>query len=202
MSTDNYAKKVVKSLEEYSPKRYSLLLVVPIIFLIIGFFIWNIYLFSFGFLEGEILRAKFILTGLVFSIFTLYASLVYKFTAGALNFLKKTFLAQVRFVVRFSSSFFPLSPFLNREIKLNFLMSITYWSIVGFLTTWWFIIYVAYIFPIIPGSLGGGRPRALSLFADSEKMRMLNSIQVKVGDGADFQTENVCVVHENSQSIF
>ena len=60
----------VSLIEEISPKRYSVILVVPVIFLILGYLIWNIYLYTFGFIDNELIRGTFILVGFFFSLFT------------------------------------------------------------------------------------------------------------------------------------
>lgn len=169
-------------LEEYSPENYSVLLALPILLLVIGFLIWNFYLYSFGFIEDEILRTKFIPTGLCFVVTSLFFWFI-------LNLIKKTvfnFLEKEKIECSIFSCCYSARLFLNILI-----------------ITIWFSFYLFYVFPILPSVLGGGQPRALSLLVvDKESLSALNSLNIHLATGAINQTENLCIVHENSQGIY
>ncbi|MFA5841889.1 MAG: hypothetical protein WC835_02950 [Candidatus Paceibacterota bacterium] len=62
----DFFKNLKAKIVEYSPDQYSIILVFPIVLLIAGFFVWNIYLYTLGFTNDDILRSRFILTGLLF----------------------------------------------------------------------------------------------------------------------------------------
>lgn len=152
---------------EFIQKNSVALALLPIILLVVGFFIWDIYLYMLGFLEYEILRAKFIISGLIFF---LIAFALLQFTL---------------WVFKFKTLDKPLFKFIRIPILLI-----------------WIFFYSIFIHPMIPSFLGGGQPRALSLITSKETMVALNSLDIKNGEGGQYQTENLCVVHENSKGIY
>jgi hypothetical protein len=169
-----------KFIHENSPANYSILLAIPLIFLIIGFFIWKIYLYTFGFDSSDLLRGQFILTGMLFVIISVVIVLC------AYKFIK--IFSRIAFY--FDSIL--LCTFLKE--KLIFL------SI--FLIIIWFLFYTLQIFPLLPLYVGGGQPRALSLIAKKENMEILGSIQVTNAEGAQNQTLNLCVAYEDNQRFY
>lgn len=187
-------------IEQYSPRNYSLVLVVPVVFLILGFLIWNAYLYTFGFVEGDVLKAKFILAGFTFSLATLYLVV---FLTQVFYALKKGWKILLRFTKFICSPVLQI-PILRAVINQEHLRYVYQLFLISFftlLTLFWLWFYSFYLFPIIPTFLGGGQPRSISLLVNKENMSLLTSLQVKTGDGADFQTENLCVVHENDNII-
>lgn len=183
---NNFYKKLVKFIEESSPQRYSLLLAVPIIFLIVGFLIWNFYLFVLGFVEGEILRAKFITTGAFFAIFSFLVFTFFSFLADVI----------VLFIKWFARIYLKKTEWKKRESRPNSGVQ----TISLFLL--WFFIYTFGIFPSLPLVLGGGQPRSVALIANMEDIRTLSSIDIRLPEGSTVQTESLCVVHENSDGIY
>ncbi len=194
-----------KFIEKYSPEHYAIVLALPILLLIIGFLLWNVYLYAFGFTEDEILKAKFILSGISFIFITLLVWWIFKFILYILRkfvyiifrlvkvFFHKTKLLKA-FFDRFSNSSKKLlNSSISAMLTKNFLFLI-------FVV--WFFIYVSFIFPILPIFLGGSQPRAISLIANSETMPVLNSLGVQKGTSANYQTENLCIVHENSRGVY
>lgn len=130
---------------------------LPIIFLVLGYIVWVPYLYLLGFSENEIIKPRFILTGinLLFFIFILY-----------IVFFKRI---------------------------INFFWKIIFWI-------FFLLSYLIVIFPIMPLFIGGGLPRALSIIADNQIMVQLNSLGISKGAGAEFQTENLCIAYEGSDS--
>lgn len=63
-------KNLIESIERYSPKNYSIILILPFFILTVGFLIWSIYLYSLGFIINDLIRTRFILTGILFVIIT------------------------------------------------------------------------------------------------------------------------------------
>lgn len=167
----NVTKKMIALIETYSPVRYSVLLGLPIFGLIVGFFIWNIYLSSLGFFEDELLRAKFILSGFLFFFVTLFLWLLLRIVFKILFCFKKEKIKIPQFL-------FPL---------------------LGIL---WLMFYTIFLFPVLPNFIGGGQPRSLSLIAEEDNLKILNSLEIKLAGGATYQTENLCITHENSRTIY
>ena len=185
---------------------------LPVFGLIFGFFIWNIYLFNFGFLEDELLKAKFILSGAIFLIVTFSAvvfliliytlcKISYKFLNWSREKLKNTkgvdkillFLSKIPTWHFVEKAKVLMGQFLKKEIL--YLAYILFFLL-------WLVFYTIYLFPIEPALIGGGQPRSISLLTTSQNMQVLNSLGIVKGEGADYQTENLCLVHENSHSIY
>lgn len=209
-------KKLIKLIEDYSPRKYSIVLALPVFGLIFGFFIWNIYLFNFGFLEEELLRAKFILSGAIFLIVTSIIVVFFILIYDAIIFLCKLswkFLnwsreklknaKRVDKILLFLSKV-PISYFCEKAKILmgQFLKREIFYLAYVLLFLFWLVFYTIYLFPIVPALVGGGQPRSISLLATSPNMQVLNSLGIVKGEGADYQTENLCVVHENSHSVY
>jgi len=199
----NLFKRLKKWIENYSPQSYSLLLAVPIIFLIIGFFIWNTYLYSFGFIEGELLKAKFISAGLCFIlslpiIWTIWIVLKKIYNLIFLKLLNKIYKLTILKFPKLTKSTKHITKsttsLINRKRFLYIIFIILSFA--------WFIFYVYFIFPILPSLIGGGQPRSVSLIANKETMPILESLEIDLAEGAIHQTENLCIVHENAQGVY
>jgi len=194
MSLEIEVEKVKKSIESFSPKNYSIILVFPIILLIFGFVIWSIYLFGFGFQEDEILKVKYILCGTSFLLLTVFIWTIFKIIFKLILLICKKTLQINRLnkvkknIENFNNSFKDKNKFINFFYTILFLV-------------WLLVVYPLIIFPIIPFAFGGGQPRAVSLIASKETMPILNSLEIGKADGANYQTINICVVHENSHDI-
>ena len=188
----NILTKLKDWIEERSPKHYSFLLAIPIIFLIVGFFIWNIYLYSFGFVEDELLRAKFISAGFFFFIFSFALWVILYTFLDLVSFIFSSIQKLVRYFIKFV------------QYDVNSKISLPYGRILIFiiLAMGWFIFYIFWIFPILPPAFGGGQPRSISLTANEKAMPILNSLEIKLAEGATYQTENLCIVHEDTQGIY
>lgn len=209
-------KKFIKLIEDYSPRKYSIVLALPVFGLIFGFFIWNIYLFNFGFLEEELLKAKFILSGAIFLIVTSVVAVFFILIYDAIIFLCKISykflnwsrekLKNAKRVDKILLFLFkiPISYFWKKAKMLmgQFLKREIFYPAYVLLFLFWLVFYTIYLFPIVPALIGGGQPRSISLLATSQNMQVLNSLGIIKGEGADYQTENLCLVHENSQSIY
>lgn len=185
-------------IEDVSPKHYSIVLAIPVLFLVTGFLVWNIYLYNFGFVEDSLIRGKFILAGIVFYVIT---TLFFAF----LMVIGFSFALIVKLVFNLISGLF------GQELKnkiLNFLRELfdfeTFGNITGACVLFfiWLIIYTVYIFPMIPGVFGGGQPRSVSLVATADTLSILTSLGIQRGEGATYQTANLCIVHENEQGIY
>ena len=159
--SENIFKKIVGGIEKYSPINYSIVLVLPVIFLIFGFLICNIYLYVFGFSESEILKAKFILSGLIFSLLTLGVLSILELIVSLINF----FLKYVGHFLDFISSHsYSVSEFRKNVQKFIFFLRhnihikvLLIGNLFCFILLWIFF-YTLSIFPIIPSVLGGGQP--------------------------------------------
>lgn len=195
--------KIRKIIEDFSLKHSSIILVLPIVLLIIGFFVWAVYLFAFGFLENEILRAKFMLGGFTFLLITisplmplififLFLSVIYIYPFEINTLMPFGIIFFVIFLFLIIFKVLLKRSFKDRKFKKSTLLLI-------FL---WLIAYSVFIFPIIPAFLGGGHPRSLSLVTSKENILVLNTFDIKNAPGGQFQTENLCVIHENSKAIY
>lgn len=193
------AKNIKTFIEEHSPSSYSAVLVVPVLFLIFGFLIWNTYLYTFGVIEEDILRGQFIMTGFLFLFLSLLVVTVIDLIRRFLKWLYQIIISPVVSYINNKISkesvfkkgikdFFSLSPM----FKISFCITISFL---------WFVFYVVGIFPFIPAAMGGGQPRSISLLASEVTMPMLNSLGLAKGEGAVYQTVNVCVVNEDSQGV-
>ncbi|MEK7647275.1 MAG: hypothetical protein AAB378_02790 [Patescibacteria group bacterium] len=209
----NFFKKIKNLIENYSPNKYSIVLTLPILAMICGFLIWNFYLFTLGFLEEELLRAKFILSGALFGIITfiIYSTLysIYR-SAISLYIWLWIKLKNISWIVKILS-YLPQAFFSRllecvkiylRFKKIQDYVAFCRFCILSFLFLIYFVGYVIYVFPIVPAIIGGGQPRSLSLLMTSSNIQILNSLGIPVGDGAVYQTENICVAHENSNSVY
>lgn len=78
-------KNLIVSVEKHSPKRYSIILILPIFTLVAGFLVWSVYLYSLGFIVNDLIRTRFILTGILFIVITFF---VYVLTKILLRLLK------------------------------------------------------------------------------------------------------------------
>lgn len=184
-------RKIRHFIEEFSPGSYSLIVAVPIVLLVVGYLIWNSYLYTFGFVEDQLLRGRFILTGAGFFLLTFWGLSVFTLAARSVEWLAKKVSPVFRFL----------------DKKGTFSRNRTFPSFVIFyavasLSLFWWTCYVIGIFPTMPMVLGGGQPRSLSLISSELDMALLNSIQISRADGAEYQTINLCVFHENSQAIY
>jgi len=206
--------KFTRFIQKYSPSRYSLLLAIPAACLIFGFTIWNIYLFTFGFIEDEILRAKFILSGFFFLLASFivfsYLNLIWSLIKWIIKLLFHLFI----FIIIFSLNklvWTEKAQFILQKIRglagrflypgfKNLWDVIKPTLVIGFIILW-IIFYTLFVFPIMPAVTGGGQPRALSIITKSNA-DVVDSFGINLGDGADYQTVNVCVVHENSHYIY
>lgn len=157
---------------------------IPIIFLVLGFFIWNIYLYTLGFVEDEIIRARFIITGLLFTVVTLLFLFILKILW---KFLNKIYCHAKDFGWVF--------------IKIKEKTPQAYFGGVTILLLVWLVFYSVYMFPSLPLVFGGGQPRALSLLAVNDNLKLLKSLEIIGGDNASNQTENVCVAYESNNRI-
>ncbi|MBI2055219.1 MAG: hypothetical protein HYT39_03980 [Candidatus Sungbacteria bacterium] len=163
-------KNLVESVEKYSPKRYSVVLILPILTLTAGFLVWSIYLYSLGFIISDLLRARFILTGILFVFITV-----------TFYFFTKNIIEKV------------CNLFNSSRNKILFY---------GFLSLFWLLIYSILLFPRLPLVIGGGQPKALGLIVINEDdIELLKSLDFKFGDGAEHQTENVCVAYDGSENL-
>ncbi|MBI4778867.1 hypothetical protein HY797_00235 [Candidatus Falkowbacteria bacterium] len=181
-------KKIKKFIEYYSPNNYSIILVFPIILLILGFIIWSVYLFGFGFQEDEILKIKYILCGISFLLVTVIIWIIIKLILKAILWTITRFNKVRDIIENFKNNFKDKNKFINIFYIILFLI-------------WLLSVYPIFIFPVVPFVLGGGQPRAVSLVANQETMPILNSLDINKAEGAKHQTENICIVHENSHDI-
>jgi len=181
MSEEASLKQIKKFIETYSPRAYSIILAAPVGVLILGFIIWNIYLYSFGSIEDEILRAKFILSGFTFCVISYFLWRIAKFIVNIFSILLNK-------VIKYKEK--------EKTGERGFRL------IHALIALIWIFFYTLFIFPVIPVIFGGGQPRSLSLIATAESMSVLNSLEIQKGIGADYQTENLCIVHENSHAVY
>lgn len=149
------------------------------------------------------IRGRFILTGVIFYFITAVVSVFFFSVALFLSLISK-------WVIKKILRFFTKKEILKESVKEEIIKSIKDFFDLGvpgnvvvifglFLT--WFFIYSVYFFPYVPAVFGGGQPRAISLVVTSDTMPVLTSLGIKKGEGAQNQTENLCIVHENEKSI-
>lgn len=170
-------KNLVCSVQTYSPKNYSIILILPILTLIAGFLIWSIYLYSLGFIINDLLRTRFILTGILFIIVTY---VVYSLVKILPSLLKKI-------IIKIYSRFIK-----NNNSKVLFF---------GFLSLIWLSIYSIILFPKIPLVFGGGQPKALALIMNEDGVKFLQSFNFGVPEGAKYQTQNICLAYEGVEDL-
>ena len=127
---------------------------------VLGFLIWETYLFLLGYIENDILQARFILTGAFFLFLCFFLLKLKRLLAVKLNLFKKE-------------------------------------SFLIFLAILWFFVYVVLLFPFVPLVLGGGHPRSMTIVTDKAGMEVLSSLEINSGNGATYQTRNVCIVYES-----
>lgn len=65
----------------------------------------------------------------------------------------------------------------------------------------WFIFFTFFIFPFLPAWLGGSLPKMVSIISTEEYISYLNKFGIKNGSGSSIQTQNLCVVYEDNNSI-
>ena len=65
----------------------------------------------------------------------------------------------------------------------------------------WLLVYSIFLFPVLPLFIGGGQPRSMSLLANDENIKILNSLNISLATGGTHQTENVCVAYESAENI-
>ncbi|MDQ5949217.1 MAG: hypothetical protein QG589_343 [Patescibacteria group bacterium] len=172
-------------IEKYSPKHYSIILAVPVVLLGLGFIIWSFYLYSFGFTGNELFQGQYIITGLVFLLISLIITVLVIYVVNILEWIAK------KIPCTFISS--SLERSIIQNIKIPFYI---------FVVLTWFIFYISQLFPFIPFIMGGGQPRAFSLITTSENMKILKSFNINLGDGATYQTENLCLIYQDSKQIY
>jgi hypothetical protein len=147
----------------------------------IGFLIWEVYLFCLGYVENNILQARFILTGLLFCLVSL---VVYAAVYGVVFVLFKL----LNFFVGYFNKKIP-----TPNLKDPFLL-----IYIGF---FWFLFYSVFLFSYIPLLIGGGQPHLLSLVTNDDGLKILKSLNIQQGTGAQYQLENACVAYENNEQI-
>lgn len=184
-------KKFKIFIEDHSPQSYSVILAIPVILFALGLFMWGIYLYTFGLHVNELLRSQFILTGLCFVLFTITIVGLLDTVVEICNKLGRL-LIRIPYFITFIRLWAKMSPSIV-EFK-----SVLYTVI--FIV--WFLFYLFNIFPSLPLYLGGGQPRAVSLLVAKDNMAILNSLAISSGEGATFQTENLCVIYDDSQWIY
>jgi hypothetical protein len=184
----NKLQRIKKFLEDHSPEHYSLLLAAPVALLVVGFVIWNLYLYSFGFVVNELLRSQFILAGLFFLLITLALF-------GFLLDLHRLF----NYFLRLLQTRFDFLKISSQDFE-QFKNSAKPYLTIGLLVIWC-SFYLTNVFPYVPLYLGGGQPRAISLLMEKESMPMLASLGISLAEGASYQTVNLCVVYEDSQRL-
>ncbi|MBI4119880.1 MAG: hypothetical protein HY454_00235 [Parcubacteria group bacterium] len=167
---------LVKSVEKYSPSKYSVVLILPVFTLIAGFLVWSIYLYSLGFIENDLLRTRFILTGILFIAMTY---IVYSLVKVIFRLVRKV---AGRIISSFDSN--------NRKFLGYFLLLLL-----------WLVIYSVLLFPKLPLVIGGGQPKAIALVANKDNISLLQSIDFILADGATHQTENICVAYEGADNL-
>lgn len=192
---DNF-KRLIKTIDEYSPHKYSFILILPAVALTTGFLVWNIYLYSLGFIENDLIRSRFLITG---ASFILISYLLYPI----LKLFLKLFLISFRCLKEKITLFFswirnlPKEEPNQKKAKTPKKKLTTY----CFLFFFWMLIYSVLIFPRLPLIIGGGQPRAISLIMNEENIKQLVSLQIKLTEGGPYQTENVCVAYESTENI-
>mgnify|MGYP003393240357 CR=1 FL=1 len=183
-----------ETIEKYSPSHYSAILAVPVGLFILGFLIWNSYLYSFGFLGDEFLKGKFILAGVWFVIVSFFLLSVFLFVGSLINFIfavLNSFLSpflhfkRIGHLIQKNKAIQTSFQFVT-EIKNNFLSTLFLLLILI-----WFFFYTIYLFPIFPAFVGGGQPRSISLITDKDSLPTLQSLGIPLADGGTFQTENL-----------
>lgn len=152
------------------------------------------------------MKAKFILSGTIFLIVTffiiIFFNLAYTIITLLFNVLYKIInwlrdKLNKKWINNILSFLLKKIIFIGEFLKRFFL-----YPFYVLLFLFWLGFYVIYIFPVIPSLIGGGQPRSVSLLATLNGMEVLNSLEIKKGKGAYHQTENICLVHENSHSIY
>ncbi len=171
-------KNLIKFLENHSPTRYSIILILPIITFITGFFIWNIYLYSLGFiLDGidNLLKTRFILTGILFILITLLLGTI---------------------VVKIKNKLFALTK--KKKSSHNVLR----FTLITLFLFFWFLIYSIGLFPNLPLVIGGGQPKVLGLIINEDNFESsLKTLDIKIVDGGKHQTENLCLAYESPENL-
>ncbi|MFA5133952.1 MAG: hypothetical protein WC459_04085 [Patescibacteria group bacterium] len=149
--------------------------VIIIVPMVIGFFIWNIYLAKLGFWENDLIKTRFIITGILFSgLFLMVLFGIFKILPSVKNWILENFH----------------KPFVILLIVIILLVGIDY--------------YVRNWFVYFPLSLGGGEPRAISFLMETEEqLERLNKANlgvIKVA-GSTLETNKLCLLYENKDDI-
>ena len=160
---------------------------VPILLVVVGYLVWSTYLYSFGFVQNDFLRSKYIMAGFAFVFLSLILLSILMQILGLLYFLYSKIVPS------------KLDDLSKRAFKAT--ETIRHLIILCAVPIW-FLFYTQNIFPLLPNVLGGGQPRALSLLAIESSMPLLNSLSIQIGEGAIYQTANLCVLDQDNQGIY
>lgn len=196
--------KIKAFIEDHSPHTYSLILAVPVTLLVIGYMIWNVYLFTLGLTEEEIIRGKFILAGglfVVISIISLGIIKIFLFFVRVCHVYIKVLMRSIcNIISRYVKVGKPDKDLVSSVKEDKLPNRITFNRIT--LTFVWFFAYTLFLFPILPEVIGGGHPSALALIASKEDMLVLNSLGIPLGPGATYQTQLVCIFNQDSKNVY
>ncbi|QQG42394.1 MAG: hypothetical protein HYW15_02680 [Candidatus Giovannonibacteria bacterium] len=163
--------------------------IISITLLVFGFVIWNVYLYTLGFIEDEIIKARFIITGFFFFFLTIILFSILKVLGKLLSYF---FINIYCHANDFGLFFKKIGERMFKSLWLEFVFL--------FLIIW-IIIYSVYIFPSIPLVIGGGQPRSLSFLVSDKGLGLLKSLEIKMGANAPNQTENICIAYEGSNKV-
>lgn len=139
----------------------------------LGFFMWTIYLSALGFSADNLFQTRFVLTGVLFLLSSL-------FVLKILRFLGETWSK--------GSNYFTFS---GRGIN-HLLRSLVFFVV-------WLLLFVFIVFPWIPAQFGGGYPKAVALVGSREEIDYLGVFGIE--RASDVQTVPLCYVYEDDSSI-
>ncbi|HSR88933.1 MAG TPA: hypothetical protein VLK22_00845 [Candidatus Udaeobacter sp.] len=150
---------------------------------IIGFLIWNFYLYGLGFKEDNIIQTRFVLSGVIFIILALLLffiiELLYNLSLIGINFFRRTKFKKNKII---------------KSLTLNDIFTGIIILIVCI------FLYVILIFPFIPSGLGGGAPRVIEVLTDKINMVDLTKLGIQPAESSEIQTQQLCVAYENDST--
>jgi hypothetical protein len=177
---------------------------------LLGFIVWYFYLSMLGFSQFDVVQIRYILTGLlvVFSLLTI--------SLPILMFAQIT--VWICRVIIFLSHFLPNNLIislkdLRSKIRTKFKKTIDFfslfkvapsirymWDALGyiFLCALFLIIFTLMAFPLIPSQFGGGQPKVIAFIGDENTLQWFGDFGIPI---INKQTDNLCVVYENTDVV-
>lgn len=193
---NNYLEKILKTISLFILLSFAA-----------GFFIWNMYLNQFGFIENSLIQTRFILTGAMFFGVHIFRVIPLFIKQDYLILLVPILTFAVYYIVYYSklSSRWLLKLRSKKDKFFYGLFSVSIYLSAIVVLLYLLKFYALNIFPFIPLYTGGAAPRVVSLLTDEKQIEYFQNFNIPVssnsGTKKPVQTANLCVGYENDESI-